>query len=314
MTPQEERPLTVLEALQRATAFLKSNGLDEARLDAEILLAYVRGTDRLHLYLAHDEPLDGAAIDRYRTLIMERSRRKPTAYLMGRREFRSLNFLVDERVLVPRPETEHVVDAALAFLKGRGAAPAVLDVGVGSGAILLSIAHEIRKGTFVGVDISAGALAVCRANADRLVPEVAVELRAGDLFEPLKSAGGTAIRFDLILSNPPYIRKDEMAALDAGVRVHEPSIALDAGADALSFHRRLIRGGMEFLTPDGAIILELPGSGGEELARFAESIEAGSRVRVLPDFARHERVFVLERVSAASRERESGTTPDPAVL
>jgi release factor glutamine methyltransferase len=207
--------LNLGEALRRASGYLDGRGVENPRLDAEFLLGKALGLARLDLYLQHDRPLNESELAACRELLERRGRREPLAYLLGEWGFRRLVLTVDERVLVPRPETEIVVERALALLEG-SEAPRVLDLGTGSGAIALSIAEEHPGARVTGVDSSAEALEVARANATRL--ELAVELRSGG-FEAAEEG------WDLVVSNPPYVAADELDGLDPEVR-SEPREAL----------------------------------------------------------------------------------------
>ena len=201
---------TLGEVLAASTGYLGQKGSPSPRLDAELLLAHALGVTRVELYTSHDRPLTEPELSEIRELIRRRGRREPVAYITGSRGFRTIELAVDERVLVPRPETELVVERALALLEGVEA-PRVLDVGTGSGAIALSIAAELPGARVTAIDVSPGALAVARANAERLGLEV--EFVEGDLLD-----GVAGRSFDAILSNPPYIAAGDLAGLDPEVR------------------------------------------------------------------------------------------------
>jgi release factor glutamine methyltransferase len=227
----------------------KERGLESPRLDAQVLLAHVLGKDRVYLYTHFDQPLGPDELAKYRALIQRRLAGEPVAYLVGEKEFRSLTFAVDKRVLVPRPDTEATVEAALALLPA-DAVGRVVDIGTGSGAIALTIKKERAQLEVLAVDRSADAAAVARANAERL--GLAVEILEGDLFAPVAARGP----FILIVSNPPYIPSDHIAALAPEVR-NEPMLALDGGEDGLDVVRRLIKEAPPLLAPNGALVLEI---------------------------------------------------------
>lgn len=244
MTAEAWTPLRLLGWTQ---GFFAQKGVDAPRLTAELLLASALGCDRVRLYLDFDKPLGEPELARYRALVKRRAEGEPTAYLVGAREFWGRRFQVDARVLVPRPETELLVEAALAALPEAGAA---LDLGTGSGAVAVSLALGRPGARVTAVDLSAEALEVARANAAAL--GAAVELLAGDLFAPLPAGA----RFDVIASNPPYVPTGELAGLQREVR-REPRLALDGGPDGLAVLRRIVAEAPRWLSPGGALLLEM---------------------------------------------------------
>lgn len=239
---------TVLSVLQWTEKRFAERGLGTPRLDAQLLLADVLKKDRVYLYTHFDQPLAPDELAKYRGLIQRRLGGEPVAYLVGKKEFRSLELAVDARVLVPRPDTEATVDAALAHLP-EGAAR-VVDVGTGSGAIALAIKKERPAVEVWAVDRSPEAAAVARGNAERL--GLAVEVVEGDLLAPVAAHAPFAV----IVSNPPYIPSGDIAALQPEVR-KEPLPALDGGPDGLALIRRLITDAPPLLADAGALILEV---------------------------------------------------------
>lgn len=283
---------TVLAVLRWTTDYLAGKGVESPRLDAEVLLADLLGIGRVQLYLEYDRPLSREELAGYRERIKRRAAREPAAYIIGRREFYSLDFQVGPAVLVPRPETELLVDEALALARNRWPDQAVnvLDLGTGSGAIAVALAHHLPPGGRVrAVDLSPAALDVARANADRHGLAGAIEFISGDLFEPLADASP----FHLICGNLPYVPSGRLAEADADVRDYEPQSALDGGPDGLIFIRRAVAEGRDFLAPGGAMLLEIWPDHGPELERLAAA--AGwNGVRILPDLAGRDRVAVLD--------------------
>ncbi|HEX6837863.1 MAG TPA: peptide chain release factor N(5)-glutamine methyltransferase [Polyangia bacterium] len=240
---------TVLSVLQWTEKRFAERGLGTPRLDAQLLLADVLHKDRVFLYTHFDQPLGTDELAKYRALIQRRLAGEPVAYLVGKKEFRSLELAVDARVLVPRPDTEATVDAALAHLPAEVAAR-VVDVGTGSGAIALAIKKERPDVEVWAVDRSADAAAVARANAEKL--GLAVEIVEGDLLAPVAAQAPFAV----IVSNPPYIPSGDIAALAAEVR-KEPMAALDGGSDGLAIVRRLVADAPPLLADGGALVLEV---------------------------------------------------------
>jgi len=239
--------IALAEVLRRSTQYLEDRGSPTARLDAELLLAHGLGVSRIELYTGHDRPMTEAELDVCRELVRRRGDREPVAYIVGTRGFRHLDLKVDSCVLVPRPETELVVDRCLELLRDVPE-PAVLDVGTGSGAIALAIASELPAGRVTATDVSPAALDVAWANAVAL--GLAVEMRQGDLLDGLGDR-----RFDLIASNPPYVSEQEIEGLEPEVAVHEPRLATVAG-DGLDAYRRLLPDAREHLVEGGWLVLE----------------------------------------------------------
>lgn len=242
---------TVRRVLEWTTGHLTKYGSDTPRLDAEILLAHCRQCRRIQLYTQYDEPLTDAVRAQMRGLVQRRAQREPVAYLVGHREFFSLDFEVTADVLIPRPDTETLVMEALTLLKSQPS-PRVLDLCTGSGCVAVAIAKNAPAATVTAVDISPPAAAIARKNVTRHKLEERVSILEGDLFAPLTA--GT--EFDLIVSNPPYIPAAELATLDEDVRKYEPTLALDGGADGLDVIRRLLQQGRQWLRPEGTIALE----------------------------------------------------------
>jgi release factor glutamine methyltransferase len=240
---------TLGEVLRLSTAHLERHGSPTARLDAELLLGHALGLGRVELYTGFERPLSEAELSDCRELIARRAKREPVAYILGRWGFRGLDLVVDPRVLVPRPETELVVERCIALLVGV-AAPDVLDLGTGSGAIALALASELPEARVSGCDVSEDALDVARGNGERL--GIGVEWIRSDLFDGLDSR-----RFSLVVSNPPYVAEADLAGLDPEVRDWEPRGATVAGATGLEVIERITAEARIALGPGGALVLEI---------------------------------------------------------
>lgn len=248
----ERRHWTVLELLRAATAFFEERGLTSSRLDAECLLALVLGCDRIALYVDFERPVLPEERSRFRELARQRAiLRVPVAQLVGCREFWSLSFEVNTHVLIPRPETETLVECALAHLDDPGAAAQVLDLGTGSGCIALSIASERPATSVVATDVSEAALEVASRNALKHGLEGRVRFLRGDLFLPLSGE-----RFDLVVSNPPYVARRDAQGL-APELAFEPDEALFGGEDGLDVVRRLLAGVEAHLVAGGRAAIEM---------------------------------------------------------
>jgi release factor glutamine methyltransferase len=284
-------PRTVREVLAAAAPWLASRGVaeDEARLDAELLLAHVLGVRRLDLYLDHDRPLDEAERARYRALMRRRGEgREPVAYVLGERGFHGLVLEVGPGALVPRPETEHLVEVGLEALRAAGAAPRFVDVGTGSGCVALALAEAVGAARGLALDRSAAALAVAARNVRRLHLEERVVLVRGDLLAAV--APGSV---DLVASNPPYVLPDEAGLLAPEVARWEPREAL-FDAPGLPLTRALAAAAAVVLRPGGTLAVE---TGFDKAPLVAGHLrEAGFvDLRAVRDLAGIERVVVGRR-------------------
>jgi release factor glutamine methyltransferase len=245
--------LTAARAWMAGREHLSALGVDEAGITSEVLLRHALGLNRTGLYLGWDRPIGPDAWERFRALLDERARGRPVAYIVGCREFMGLEFLVDERVLIPRPETEVLVETVLDLVR-EIASPAVADVGTGSGAIAVSVAAMRPDASVAATDISADALDVARSNAARHGVADRVRFLQGDLLEPLMAEG---IRPDVIASNPPYVSHDAAAALPREIREFEPTVAVVAPVGGENPHARLVRDAPRVLGPGGWLVLEV---------------------------------------------------------
>jgi release factor glutamine methyltransferase len=248
-----EAPWTIGRLLNWTTEFLREKGAENPRLDAEVLLAFARGSKRIELYTAFDEPAKDELRERFRALVKERAAGKPVAYLVGQREFFSLPFEVTPDVLIPRPETELLVVRTLDIAKTLGKADVdIADVGTGSGILAVTLARHLKQSRVTAIDVSASALAVAKKNADRHGVAERIDFVEGDLFTNVDAAR----RFDFVVSNPPYVTTEEMGQLSHDVRRYEPALALDGGAGGISVIERLLPQTVERLRPGGWLLVE----------------------------------------------------------
>ncbi len=275
---------TTLKVLTWTAQKFAERAIESARLDAELLLAHVLGTTRVQLYTSFDKPLGPDELAKYRELVKRRLAGEPVAYLIGEQEFWSLPLHVDARVLIPRRDTEALVEVAL---RAARALPPdglrIADVCTGSGAVAIALAHELPGATVVATDASEDALAVARANIARHALGERVTVRAGDLGKPL-----ALDQFEIVTSNPPYVAAGEIASLAPEVR-HEPRVALDGGPDGLDVLRRLVPAATTNLVLGGVLAVEHGFDQGDAVAALFEA--AGYvDVSTTKDLAGHDRV------------------------
>lgn len=252
-------PWTVGRVLAWVTEDFASRGLDTPRLEAELLLCHALGCNRIQLIIDRDRPLIPDELATYRALVARRRNHEPVAYLRGEREFFGHRFLVDRRVLVPRPDTETLVEVALERTRGRSMFGRLLDVCTGSGNVALSFAKERPTWRVIATDVSPEAIEVASHNAVRLGLAWSVSFAMGDLFAPVAAEPP----FDVITANPPYIPTGEIEELAADIRDHEPRLALDGGADGLSVVRHLVQEAPKHLVAGGLLALEIGSDQGQ---------------------------------------------------
>ena len=283
---------SVDQTLRVASARLAAARVDAPRLVAEALLAQAISLSRVQLLARAEQPLSPDQLERYHALVGRCESGEPLAYVLGRREFYGLEFVVDRRVLIPRPETELLIETAIAVAQARSESAhvgyAIADIGTGSGAIAVTLAACLPQARVIATDVSPEALVVARENAQRHAVDDRVEFRAGDLLAPLDAP------VDLIVANLPYIRSAECARPPHAIRRYEPVVALDGGPDGLELVRRLLSEAPRAIRPGGSILIEIGASHGDaaaELARdaFAEAAE----IQVKADLAGLDRLLVI---------------------
>ncbi|MEI9950426.1 MAG: peptide chain release factor N(5)-glutamine methyltransferase [Pseudomonadota bacterium] len=285
MTESNSEPWSIKRVLAWATDDFKRRGNKSARLDAELLLSEALGFDRIKLIVEAERPLADDELSRYRDLIKRRRACEPIAYILGRREFFALPMLVDRRVLIPRPDTETLVETALQGTRERHLYGRLLDLCTGSGCVAIAFAKERPTWRVTAVDLSPDAAAVARENVQRAGVVHNVGVLEGDLFAALPKGA----QFELITANPPYIPSAEIAGLDADVRDFEPRLALDGGVDGLHVTRRLVGEAMRYLSPGGLLALE---GGFDQAPAVAALLEASgfSQIARSKDLAGVDRV------------------------
>lgn len=282
---------TILKLLQWTTDFLKKHGIDNPRPDAEILLAHSLKCERIDLYLRHDQPLNAEELRQFKPLIQRRAQREPVAYITGMKEFWSLEFKVTTDVLIPRPETEGLVELALQYGSENDACR-VLELGTGSGIISVALAHERPGWKLWASDISVKAIDVARFNASKQLQVDRIEFSVGRWFDAID---GKKDFFDLIVSNPPYISRRDLTRLAPDISRYEPSQALDGGSDGLDCITTIIETACAYMKPGGWLILEIGYDQGASAQALGQAHGAYDRITIEKDLSGHDRLALFRK-------------------
>ena len=281
--------MTVWEALRQGGRLL-SQVSEEAELDAELLLRHCVGLDRSGIYRRLAEQMSDEQERRYGAVVGRRLVHEPTAYILGHKEFFGLDFEVTLAAIIPRPETELLVELAINFarLRTAGPPPAIADIGTGCGAIAVSIAHTLPDVHVIATDVSADALALAGRNAERHGVSDRIDFRCGDLLAPLDAPA------DLLVANLPYVRTGDWLALPPEIRDHEPRAALDGGNDGLRVIERLLQQAPACLRTSGALLAEIGDEQGDEASAMAQEVFTNAAIEVRPDLSGRDRVLVVD--------------------
>jgi release factor glutamine methyltransferase len=293
--------MTLLEFLNQTTNTLKDHQIESPRLNAELLLARSVNLGREEFYMHLHDPLKEREREISEKMIRRRISGEPLQYILGHQEFWSVDFKVDPRALIPRPETELLVEQCLSILLKNSlrGIPSVLEIGTGSGAIAIVLAKEVKPIFLVATDISRDALALAKENAESAGVQHRIEFVNGDLFGPLRPLRRRK-PFHLILSNPPYIVRPEIGSLAKEVRDYEPTIALDGGEDGLEFYRRIVTGAPCYLREEGWLLLEMGQGQSKKVAEQIERSGAFLKPQILPDLSGIERVVKAQIIPPLS--------------
>ncbi len=287
---------TVRRLLEWTTGFFTRKQVDSPRLSAERLLAHVLMYPRIRLYTDYDRPLNDTELTTFRSLVQRAAEQEPIEYLSGTAHFFNLEFEVNRDVLIPRPDTETLVENVLQLARHTAGmeSPRVLDLCTGSGCIAAAIGHHLKNAVVIATELSEKAVAVARRNIERLGLAGRVTVEQGDLFEPLvNSVDGQP--FQLIVGNPPYIATAQVDALDRSVKDYEPRLALDGGPDGLLLHRRILAGAGDRLVSGGRVYLEIAFDQGGLAKEVAGGFGDFEEVRVLKDHGGNDRVLTARR-------------------
>lgn len=296
MTTGQDEPWTVLRLLQWTTEYFKKRGSETARLDAEVLLAEARGSSRIELYTAFADEPSPEVREAFREMVRRRGEGTPVAYLVGHKEFYSLDLRVNEATLIPRPETEHLVIEALDRGKELAAAHPdrplqIADIGTGTGAIAIAVAQHLDGCQVSAVDLSPEALAVAKYNVEKHELQDRISLHEGSLLDPLPAD----LTFDLILSNPPYVSEAEYEALDPTVKDYEPRTALVSGPTGLECIEPLVQTAHPKLSPGGWLIVELSPMIAAAAEQCVRQHGGYANSHLVKDLAGHQRILAAQK-------------------
>jgi release factor glutamine methyltransferase len=288
---------TIQKLLNWVTEYLTAKGIEAPRFSAELLLSHVFGLKRIELYTQFDRPVAEEQRDRLRDLVKRAGQNEPVAYLTGRTEFYSLELEITRDCMIPRPETELLVQRAVEFLRTCDGVQFVLDLCTGSGCIAVAIAKNFAGARIIATDISDAALAVAAGNVQKHQLSERITLLCGDLFEPLIRPLDVD-KFDLIICNPPYVSSAEYDNLDKNVKDYEPRLALYAGADGLDIYRRIVEKIDQFLKPGAGLMLEIGYAQGPAVRTMLEQTSAFAEIRIEKDYHDNDRIVTARKVSS----------------
>jgi len=291
-----QRRWTIQQILNVTTEFLRDKGIESPRLCSEVLLSHQLKKSRIELYLEFDQPLSSSEIAGYRSLIRRRLKREPLQYITGHQEFWSLEYLVNPAVLIPRAETELLVEEAIKLKKGNllsdSSQPEILDLGTGSGAIAISLAKEIESAIIWASDISFEALTVARDNAKHHNLNGRIKFCQGDLFHPFSNS---SIAFDIIISNPPYIANEAFETLPPEVRDYEPRVALDGHENGMHYLERIIEESGTYLRSGGWLLIEMDPDQTERALCLIDLTQSFSYKERLMDYQKKYRLIKAQK-------------------
>ena len=285
---------TIKKLLEWISEYFESSGVDSPRLSAELLLCHVLKLERIQLYTLYDRVVQAEQLTALRALVKRGAEQEPVAYLVGRCEFYSMPLKITPDCLIPRPETEHLVERAVDFLRGRPSPQYVLDLCTGSGCIAAAIAKNVKDVQVVATDICDNALKVAAENIRRHKLDNKVKLLCGDLFDAIIE-GLDETRFDLIVTNPPYVSDLEYEKLDKNVKEYEPKLALYAGLEGLDTYERILEKVDNFLKPDGALMMEIGYAQGPAIQRMLDEAGIFKEIRIEKDFANNDRIAIAKK-------------------
>ncbi len=286
---------TISELISWTSDYFQSHEIDNPRMAAELLLSHCLNVSRLDLYLQHDKPLLPAELSQYKSLIKRRVEREPVAYITGTKGFWSLDLAVSKHVLVPRPDTECLVETALEIAKTNfGSLLSIADLGTGSGAVVLALASEMPDNKYFAVDVSVDAICVAKENADLNCPEADISFISASWF----SAFLEEEIFEIIVSNPPYIPTGDIPGLEPEITKYEPVLALDGDSDGLKCIRHIIENAKKYLKSGGWLLIETGYDQKESVMEIAREAGVYSDIEYVKDFAGNNRVVKMKKMAS----------------
>ena len=285
--------MNIKTLLNKTTEFFKEQEIPNPRLDAEVLLADLLDMERIKLYVNFDYPLTKNELAEYRERVVRRAKREAVSYITGRKEFMSLELEVEKGVLIPRPETELLVENILDYCEEEELkSPNIVEVGPGSGAIMVSLGHYLSEAKILGIDISEKAVKVTRQNISRHELETRLKVNQGDLLQPLLERN--TVNVDIVVSNPPYISEEDMKNLQPEIE-KEPELALAGGKDGLEVYKKLIPQAGSVLKPGGLLALEIGHNQGDSLKKFIDKSEVYNEVDIREDYNGKDRMIFASK-------------------
>ncbi len=286
---------TIQKLLNWITEYFTERGIDSPRLNAELLLSHVVGLKRIELYTQFEKIVAKEQLDRLHDLVKRAGQHEPIAYIIGRTEFYSLQLYVTPDCMIPRPETELLVERAIEFLRKRSSRHFVCDLGTGSGCIAIAIARNYPDADITATDISEAALKIAAKNIEKYQLGDRIRLLCGDLFDPIMSQPDVD-EFDLIVCNPPYVSAVEFEKLDKTIKDYEPKLALYAGEDGLDICRRIVKKVDQLLKSDAALMLEVGYNQGQAVRELLEQAKCFSEITIEKDFSNNDRVVTARKI------------------
>jgi release factor glutamine methyltransferase len=280
---------TIQKLLNWVSQYLTDKAIDSPRLSAELLLSHVLGLKRIELYTQYNKPVAGQELEKLRELVKRAGGHEPIAYLVGKTEFYSMEIIVTPDCMIPRPETELLVQRAIEFLRTRSGTQFVCDLCTGSGCIAVAIAKNYPNARIIATDICDAALAVAAKNIEKHQLQDKIKLLSGDLFDPIIPQLDVG-KFDLIVCNPPYVSSSEYEKLDTNVKDYEPRLALFAGDDGMDIYRRIMEKVDQFLKSDAALIIEIGYGQGQAVKEMLEQTGSFSEIKIEKDFHNNDRI------------------------
>jgi len=284
---------TIQKILVWTASFFSKFNIESPRLSSELLLAYTLGIKRIDLYLQYNKPLNNKELKTYKELITRRANNEPVAYILQKKEFWSKDFFITKDVLIPRPETETIVEIAIKELKkNNNNTKNIIELGTGSGVIIVSLACEQENNEYYATDYSENAIKIAKINADKYGLKNKIQFIIGDWIKPFKFAPV----FDLIISNPPYIPDADINNLQKEIVNYEPKIALEGGTDGLNSIKNIIQNAYHILKPGGKIICEIGFNQKEKITNIAKSTKKYTNIDCIKDYAGNYRFILLEKL------------------